>query len=273
MAWVHFQCLGLCISLWCALAIAAHADSMEDTDLRAQLQTLSRRRVFFGHQSVGMNLLEGVRELAALYPDIPLRVVEVTGSADLQPGTFAHAFLPENGNPALKLESFERALSSGIGSAADIALIKFCYADFSPVTDVSALFARYQTTLSALRARHPHVLFVHVTAPLTTVADSAASNLKRLFGRAPGGLLENAKREEFDQLLRRAYGGREPLFDLARLESTSPDGRRELQDWNGSQVPALLPAYSDDGGHLNSASRVRFARELIALLASLPPTP
>ena len=263
-------CLGLCLSFLCALAFEARAHPTPDTELRAQLLRLSQRRIFFGHQSVGMNLLDGVRELVAPYADVGLRVVEVGADTDLPEGTFAHAFMPENGNPGLKLESFERALSSGVGSAADIAFVKFCYVDFSSGTDAPALFARYQAKLTALHARYPRTVFVHLTAPLTTVESGAKAALKRLIGHGPGGLLENARRDEFNELLRRAYGGKEPVFDLARLESTAPDGQRELRDWKGSKVPALVPAYTDDGGHLNPEARLRLARELIALLASLP---
>jgi hypothetical protein len=257
----------------CALAFAARADSAPDAELSAQLLRLSQRRIFFGHQSVGMDLLEGVRELAARHADVGLRLVEVRAAADLPAGAFAHAFLPENGNPELKLESFERALSSGIGSAVDIALVKFCYVDFSSDTDARGLFAHYQAKLNALRERYPRTVFVHVTAPLTAVEAGAKAALKRLLGYGSGGLLENARRDEYNELLRRAYAGKEPVFDLARLESTGPDGQREIHDWKGSKVPALLPAYTDDGGHLNSNARARFAGELIALLASLPEAP
>jgi hypothetical protein len=264
-------CLGLCLSLVCALAFAVRADpAQDDTELRAQFLRLSQRRIFFGHQSVGINLLDGVRELVARYADVGLRLVEVGADTDLPAGTFAHAFMPQHGNPGLKLESFERALSSGVGSAADIAFVKLCYVDFSSGTDAPALFARYQSKLTALRARYPRTIFVLITAPLTTVEGGAKAALKRLLGRGPGGLLENARRDEFNDLLRRAYGGKEPVFDLAHLESTAADGQRELHDWKGRKVPALLSAYTDDGGHLNAEARLRFARELIALLASLP---
>jgi hypothetical protein len=271
MAWMHaVGWLEICMSAACAIGFAARGDSAQDDELRAELLRLSERRIFFGHQSVGMNLLDGVRDIAARHPDVRFRVIDVSGDAHLAPGSFGHAFMPENGNPGLKLESFERAISSGAGSAADIAFLKFCYVDFSSGTDAPGLFARYRRILNELRTRHPRTVFVHVTAPLTTVDGGAKAALKRVLGRAPAGLLENAKREEFNQLLRQTYAGKEPVFDLARLESTGPDGRRELYDWNGSKVPALLPVYTDDGGHLNPEVRVRFARELIALLASVP---
>jgi len=155
----HSLVLGL--SLVCSLALAARTGALQDDALHAQLLRLSQRRIFFGQQSVGVNLLEGVREIAERFTDVRLNVAEVPGNAALA-ATFAHPFIPENGNPALKLQSFERALCSGIGSGADVAFLKFCYADFSPGTDARGLFARYQATLSAaqqvsahdLRARH-----------------------------------------------------------------------------------------------------------------------
>src|SRR6267378_986888 len=107
MTWVHhLGCLGLCLSLVCGVALAARTDASHDDALHAQLLRLSQPRIFFGHQSVGMNLLDGVREIAASFSDVGLRVAAVPGSAGLAAGTLAHAFIPENSNPALKLESF-----------------------------------------------------------------------------------------------------------------------------------------------------------------------
>jgi hypothetical protein len=141
MAWTHDPgCIGLCLSLLCAGAFAARANPSRDAGLHADLLRLSQRRIFFGHQSVGMNLLDGVREISARYPDVRFRVIDA--SADVDPG-----------------------------------------------------------------------------------------------------------------------------------QSTGAGGHRELHDWNGSKIPAVLPAYTDDGGHLAPDARVRFARELVALLASEPPVP
>jgi hypothetical protein len=258
-------------ALWLLLPLAlggpaVSADPKPDTRVHDQLRRLATQRIYFGHQSVGMNLLEGVRATAARYPDVPLRMIEVSG--DLPAGTFGHAFLPANGDPELKLKNFERALSSGIGSVADVAFLKFCYADFLVGTNPAELFARYQTTLRELHAKYPRVTFVHVTVPLTTVEVGTLSTFKRFFGRAPGGLRENMLREEFNDLLREAYVGREPLFDLARLESTSPDGEREWVEWNNRKIPVLLASYTEDGGHLNPRAQLRLGAELIAFLAS-----
>jgi hypothetical protein len=121
-----------------------------------------------------------------------------------------------------------------------------------------------------LRAKHPATTFVHVTLPLTEEQGGAKALAKRLLGRAPGGTIENVRREEYNTLLRRAYAGREPLFDLARIESTAPDGSAVKVRWNGREAPALAAVYTDDGGHLNAAGRLRAARELVSVLAAIP---
>ncbi len=91
--------------------------------------------------------------------------------------------------------------------------------------------------------------------------------MKRLFGRSPYGTVENVRRDEYNRLLRATYAGREPIFDLARIESTAPDGRLVTVTWDGITVPAMAPEYTVDGGHLNALGRQRAAREFIAVLA------
>jgi len=150
--------------------------------------------------------------------------------------------------------------------------MKLCYVDFRADTDARQIFERYRAAIDGLRARNPGTTFVHVTAPLTTVQAGPKAMAKRLLGRAPGGVEENARREEFNALLRTTYGGREPIFDLAALESTLADGTRQTVEWKGKAVPVLAGAYTDDGGHLNEAGRLRAARELARVLAQVPLT-
>jgi lysophospholipase L1-like esterase len=241
----------------------------DDARLRADLATVARRTVYFGHQSVGTNILDGVRQLAASQ-GMALRVAELPAATGLPAGTLAHGFMADNGDPQRKLESFQRALGAGPGGSTDLALLKFCYIDFTPDTDARAVFERYQAVIQGLQASHPGTTFVHATIPLTGVQGGIKGTLKRLLGRAPYGLAENVRREEYNALLRQAYQGKEPLFDVARIESTAPDGRVETFDWNGRAVPALVPAYTSDGGHLNAEGQLVVARELLAVLAAAP---
>jgi|WetSurMetagenome_2_1015567.scaffolds.fasta_scaffold268659_2 hypothetical protein len=252
-----------------AVALGAPASPAPAVDpaVRAGLEALSRRSVVFGHQSVGMNLLDGLQQLAAR-EGVPLRIVDVSAAPAAPPRTLAHLFVPENGKPATKLERFAQALEAIRAGGPDIALLKLCYVDFDPPIDVAALFARYQETFARLQAAHPGTRFVHVTAPLTTVQGGPRAWAKRLLGRTPYGLAENARRDEFNTLLRTAYEGRAPIFDLARTESTRPDGSRATATWNGRTFPVLVEAYTDDEGHLNQDGRLRAARELLAVLAA-----
>src|ERR671930_410518 len=252
------------LAIMAMLFAFASTVSAADKALRADLALLATKRIYFAHQSVGANILEGVAELSRA-AKVALRIVQAPRAADVPSGTFGHFFVPENGAPLEKLVNFELAL--GASSGIDIALIKFCYVDIDAGTDAAALFAHYQATIAELRAKNPNTTFVHVTLPLTTVQTGWKALAKRLFGRAPYGTVENVRREQYNALLRRAYAGREPLFDLARVESTAADGRSVTVDWKGSIAPAMASAYTDDGGHLNEQGRVIAARALIRALA------
>ena len=248
-------------SLALSLGTAAAA---ADPGLRTDLERLARERVYFAHQSVGANILRGVEELAG-EAGVPIRLVGAERASDVPAASFGHIFIPENGAPLQKLENFRAALGS---APIDVALLKFCFVDITADTDVRALFSRYRETLVELHRSHPRTTFVHVTAPLTTVQTGWKALAKRLLGRAPYGVRENARRDEYNRLLRDVYAGREPVFDLARIESTAPDGTPVEVQWRGISVPALAEAYTDDGGHLNAKGRRRAAREMIAVLAA-----
>ncbi|QAT86552.1 hypothetical protein EJ065_5013 [Corallococcus coralloides] len=240
----------------------------------AGLERLTHRRVFFGHQSVGGNILDGVRGLPNAPGSKTPAIVEVKdANATIAPGTLAHALVGQNEQPETKLAHFEQLLDGGVAKQVDVALVKFCYIDFTASTDAKTLFEKYRATLAGLKSRHPGVTFVHVTAPLTTVQRGAKAWFNELRGRAVFGVGENVSREAFNALMRRTYGGKEPLFDLAALESSRPDGTRETYEVNGRAYPAMVPAYSDDGAHLNAQGQARVASALVTFLAALPESP
>jgi hypothetical protein len=245
---------------------ATVAGSEFDASLHAALEHIAQLRIFFGHQSVGNNLLDGIRQLSEMAA-VPLRIVETPKAGNVPPGTFGHAFVAKNREPLLKLHSFEHAFSEH-PTGIDIALLKFCYVDINADTNAKALFSLYRASLDRLRAENPGTTFVHVTVPLTAVKGGIRAPIRRLLRRAPCGAMENVRRGEYNALLRQAYQGCEPIFDLARVESTTPDGRAVTVEWNGRVAPAMAPAYTDDGGHLNLAGRLHAARELVSVLAT-----
>jgi hypothetical protein len=215
------------------------------------LAKVSRTKAFFGHQSVGMNVLDGVpgvfREHGLAAPAIE--------QGGIRPGTGAgiisHAFIGENEKPALKIQDFDAKLRSGIGQQADVAMMKFCYVDITSGTDVTALFATYRETVDGLARDFPKVTFVHVTVPLMTEQGQLSKLKSRLTGSNRWGPAENVARERLNALIRREYTGGH-LFDLAAIESTAPDGSRASGTYQGQPYYRLYDGYAADSGHLNA---------------------
>jgi hypothetical protein len=232
-------------------------------------QALTKRRIYFGHQSVGADIVKGIKEITGEEYATRLRVVEAEGPAAFGQPVFAHSYIGENGNPDLKIDRFETIIRSGVGNRADIAMFKLCYIDIVAGTDVPKIFTHYRETLSRLEKTYPHVKFVHITVPLTTLQTGPKAWTKRALGRSAGGYEENVARSAYNELLRKEYAGREPIFDLAKMEATTPDGSISSFTANGRQVDMLTPAYTTDGGHLNELGRRRIARELLRFLDTL----
>jgi len=252
-------------SLPASLALSA-PDS--DGTLRSELQRISTKRIYFAHQSVGGNLLDGIQQIAEAQ-NYPLQIREYSVANEVPSQTLGHTRIGENGNPLGKIKAFTQALGQP-PSGLNIALLKFCYVDFTRDTDAKALFTKYKVDMDHVKSRHPKLTLVHVTVPLTTVQSGLKGTVKQWLGIAPYGLLENKRREEYNDLLRSSYLGREFVFDLAKVESTTRSGTRTLVKWKGDSVPMLNPSYTDDGQHLNAEGRIYAARHLISVLAQIP---
>lgn len=201
------------------------------------LDTVAGTRVFFGHQSVGQNVLDGIRDIYAADGRPPPPAVE-------------DACIGENEQPLLKIDDFDTRMRAGTAGRVDVAMMKLCYVDVTTHTDVRALFGTYRTTLAGLERDFPTVAFLHITVPLTTEPGPLARFKARLAGRRPPGPGQNVHRERLNDLLRREYACR--LVDLAAAESTRPDGTRVTGEHNGSEYHALFDGYASDDGHLNA---------------------
>lgn len=233
----------------------------------AQREQLRSRHIFFAHQSVGGNIMDGLKDLAeAGAPLVPERTLRVDAE---RPGVLAHEWVGENGQPASKLGALDSAVR-GPAAEADVIMFKFCYSDFGPGTDPARILNQYVAEIRTLRAHRPGLTIVHMTTPVP----EPDSWLRYYFRKARGRMTARERIVmigQYNDLLRREFGGREPLFDLAVRESRSPEGERSTISAGGREYSALNPAWSEDGEHLNSAGRLYIAGELLAFLAdSLP---
>jgi lysophospholipase L1-like esterase len=82
-------------------------------------------------------------------------------------------------------------------------------------------------------------------------------------------MLENKKRQEFNERLRARYNANNQLFDIAEIESTLPDGSREKFILDGEEYYSLYSEYTNDGGHLNKEGQLRVAQAFLYFLGEL----
>lgn len=233
-----------------------------------QISSLETKKIFFGHQSVGADIVQGIRDLMAEDPRLKLNIVSSAAPESIQAPAFIESAIGENRNPQSKNEAFAAILAKGMGPQGGVAMYKYCYVDIDLSTDVQRLFDSYRDQISALKSQYPGLTIVHITIPLTTVDMDTKAWAKTLLGR-PTIRDVAEKRNEFNNLLRQTYAGRDPIFDLAEVESTLPDGARSYFIRGNRQIYTLAPDYTTDGGHLNGVGRHAAATRLLQVLADL----
>ena len=226
----------------------------------AAFSVLQHKRIYFGHQSVGANIIEGVRDLGRL------NIVESCRPEAFTIPALGHSTIGRNHEPRTKIDAFAEILG-GLGNKLDMAFLKFCYVDVTEASDHAGLFDYYRQVLAQLAAAYPRTRFIHLTLPVTVMPGllrRLVGGLRRRHNRAA---YDNLARAEYNRLLAQAYAGREPLFDLAAVESTTASGHRLRYRLQGREFHTLVPDYSSDGRHLSETGRRVVAAELLGFLA------
>ncbi|MBW8041240.1 MAG: hypothetical protein FVQ85_14725 [Planctomycetes bacterium] len=237
---------------------------------------LAEKKIFFGHKSVGYNIIQGVKDIMAEHNFIKLNIVETHDPAQFDRPIFAHDQVGQNKDPLSKIKAFENIMDTGLGNKVDIALLKFCYVDLMRDSNPQKIYTDYQNTIEDLRGRYPETTFVHVTVPVRSAPKGLKRNLKEsiklLIGR-PGVLDDNLKRQQYNTLLSDACSKIDTLFDLALAESISPAGSRCYAVKEKAGIYFMDSKYTYDGGHLNEKGRKRVAEQLLIILAELANRP
>ena len=235
-----------------------------------QWAALSSRRLFFGHQSVGRNMLAGVRTILEENPAIRLTLANAENPGEVEGPALIEANIGRNRQPATKADAFESVLETGFGSEPGaVAMYKYCYIDIQPETDPDELFEDYVSRTEAIEARYPDLTLVHITLPLVVTPTGPMESINNFLGRDTQTKL-NLKRNHFNERMRAKYGGTDPLFDLAAIESLKSDGTRSHTVYRGQKVYRMAPEWTSDGGHLNEAGQRRVAEQFLSFLATLP---
>lgn len=239
---------------------------MRPTVTDEQLENVSEATVFFAHQSVGGNVLDGI---ASVYADhgVPTPSVTEVGAGDVADADLLHVRIGTNGDPLGKIDAFSSMIRSGLGDEVDVAMLKLCYADVRDGADVDTIFAAYRDTIAALQRDYPEVRFVAATVPLYTKRGPVAT-LKGWLGRGDKyGPEHNALREHLNAMIRAEYATSGALFDIAAIESTAPDGDRITGRHNGQLYYALDQGYASDRGHLNETGAAAAAEGFVVTVS------
>ena len=244
---------------------------VQDAQLKIALNALSGFRVYFGHHSVGGEILLGVSELASVN-EVSVSIVAANEQEEYDQGTIVHGNVGMNEDPISKIKHFDAIMRGGMATVVDAAFFKFCFVDVDRETNVDELFREYRAVVGALERDYPDVIFLHVTMPIVSrplpLITRAKNFAKAILGRYIVSSRLNLIRETYNDKLREAYSESGRLFDLARIQAIGTDesvNTTRTED----RSRAMQRAFTYDGGHLNRYGRQHIATELIRFLGSL----
>jgi len=252
----HKRSFLLLMLLTCGMAMAT------ETNFTGSVS--AKKVVYFGHQSIGQNILNGIRN------NFPAVVVEGIDAAKIQSNskiTIINSFIGRNGFPFEKMDDFANILRRpDIANTINIAAMKLCYVDFNKDTNIDAVFLRYKEMINTIENSNKNLVLVHFTVPLSVAPSGIKPFIKKLLGRP---FTNNVYRNQYNELIRKEYGKTGRLFDLAMYEATSPDGTASSFKYEGKPMQSLYEGYASDEAHLNEKGQqvlsVRFLEFIDAI--------
>jgi hypothetical protein len=220
--------------------VGADGEAAFEALAASEKERLKGARVFFGHQSVGQNTIDGAAALG-------FKFQEVKGATDYGGPKLGHALLDKNREPLLKIQSFDQLVSK-IGNA-DVAGMKLCWIDFDAKSDVARVQNAHVSTINKMVEQNPKTHFFPVTPPLTS--DDPKLNKARV---------------AYGEWMRNTYKDKAVVFDLGAVISTKSDGSA----CEGGGARKLCDDFASDEGHLNEKGQQRAAKAfLYAIYKSL----
>ena len=228
------------------------------------LNQILNLKILFGHASVGNNIVQGLEKIGQKDRTLKhINIIETDGLAAIENKGLYHFILRKNGDPLRKIKHFKDTIvDNDLGHQIDVAILKLCYVDIESDSDIDAIFDAYTKTVEAIKKQYPELKMVHVTVPLYAHHRGVKGYIKRILKAD----LNNVKRHRYNQMLIQKYRETDTLFDLAKVESTYPDGSRASFKYQGNTFYHLANIYSNDGGHLNEVGRFLAAKELLRVL-------
>ncbi|MDR3598829.1 hypothetical protein [Clostridium sp.] len=239
-----------------------------DSDISNKIRIISQAHIFFGHQSVGGNIVSGLKKIYSESNQNDSVVEELNDNSRLEGKYFVHTNIGNNGEPDSKFREFENIVNKLSGKKLEIAMMKLCFVDINKNTKLEDVFNSYASMVDSTQKKYPNLTIVHFTVPLKS-QPSFINKIKAIIkNRDIDDPQDNIARNRYNDLILSKYSN-QFVFDLAKVESTYPDNTREFIIINGKPVYTLIKEYTDDGGHLNKMGQQIIAENLIAKLAQV----
>jgi hypothetical protein len=228
---------------------------------------VASRTIYFGHQGVGNGVVAGVEGVASEHA-LPLRVVQTRDPATITGPAFVHFLAGQSRDFASKNAAVLRLLESPTRARKPVLMLKYCYGDIKSAADTTTMFEAYRDTVDTIQFEHPDVTVLHATIPLVTVESALESGTRQFFGRQT--MRDGAiARHRYNELVRFEFTDTEPIFDLAKVEATQPDGTLAGFSAGGRLIETLATENTDDGTHLNARCQKAAAQALLDLLSDV----
>jgi hypothetical protein len=230
------------------------------------IEKVADLKIYFGHRSVGNNILGGVEQWEK-ETGVQLKKVESKDFSTVGDASLVHFRVGSNSDPRSKIDDFVTLVEQIPQEGAPVAFFKLCYVDITRETDIDPLFAYYKEKMLYLKDNYPNIRFMVSTVPLMGLQKGLKATVKKILGRQATGVLGNIKRNEFNEQLIKEFKGVLPVFDLGGIESTRPDGTIETYSFKGNEYACMYKDYTYDYGHLTEFGSKTLSYNLLAFLA------
>ena len=139
---------------------------MEVNSSITNIKLFQETNIYFGHKSVGNNIIKGIRAIASENKRNDLIIYRLDEEEKLPENYFVHSSIGKNGDPISKIREFQTNIDSLIKENLKIAMMKFCFADFDNNSDIDGVFQTYVTTIDSIKNDYPDLIIIHFTIPL-----------------------------------------------------------------------------------------------------------
>ena len=126
---------------------------LSSKEIDSYLKTVGKKRIFFGHQSVGNNILAGIDNISK-DRNHKINIIKSRVLNEQNGNALLHANVGKNTDPLSKINDFKELIENGMGGNVDAAFLKLCYVDFNQNTDLKLTFQKYKKTMQSLKENY-----------------------------------------------------------------------------------------------------------------------